>query len=1006
MKTHRILLFSALTFLVLGSDVVMAQKKTKKSKKAKPVAAKPAAPVKTPLSELKLVEGDERGNEVKSLKAELLVLKAENQAIQQAQKLLKKYAGTPMEPELQFRLAELYMRKAKSDRFFELHRESETVVKVAPRLVKLASSRKTIRQAVDAYAMIERRWPKFRQMDMVVFNHAFARQALGEEKDSEILYRALIARHPQSPLVPDAHLAVGEIEFNRNQFAKALDQFNAIRKYPNSRVFPYGLYKAAWTHYNLREASKGLKKLEEVVTYGKTVAQTQVDSSRLDLRKEALNDMTLFFEEVYPAKVAYDYFREQAGDEEVGPILLRMATLYERHSRFADQRVVLDQFVTKLPTSPLLPEVHTDLVEAHDQLRQKDQSVARLEQFSLLCQSNGAWVKAQAKPGVDVKKVAQDCLTTLNDTALKVAKKWLRGWKKLPNDTSYADASEKAFEIYLRTPADTEDALQSRYSYAELLFSRGKYRRASQEYATVSASNKLPKLSHDAGYGAVVSLEKAVGEKWSSEDEKSFSKLAEDYVAKNPKGQYRLDLEYKMALLAYERNRYDEAAPRFLRLGREFPAQEKGIKAQDLYLDILNIKKDYRGIRNYTQEVMKVSTDPARDSKMAKLYQQAYFLEIQGLEEKNNLREALAEYQNFSKQNPTSELNEKAVWNAMQLQFKIGDAFNGSKTALDFASRYPKSNQATNALLRAAQTFEQMAQLKEAAEVLEKLAEREPKDANRWRELAADFYAMDGMAAKARPIYGELKDKGNYENRVRMLNKLEAFEKNYGTQKTHGDVLKVMVDSNVQPYAGEAKVKLVETAYEKGNSTDAFNEARRWLGSSQLSKNHKARLRLVQAKVLEQEFIKQSVKSRAERVATVLAIKTEKLQKAQEALQSAIKFGDPRVSIDAFERLYGCYSHYVTSLKEMPVPAGLSAEEAKAFKAELDNLVIPLEEKSVDTLAQAVTFARKQQFLDSTAARLEAELMKVNQQAAGVVLPEPQKPQMVVPLITLAGVGL
>ncbi|NJL25212.1 MAG: hypothetical protein HC902_08565 [Calothrix sp. SM1_5_4] len=45
----------------------------------------------TPLDELKLVEGDEQGNEVKSLKAELLVSATEQRAIQQAQKLLKKY---------------------------------------------------------------------------------------------------------------------------------------------------------------------------------------------------------------------------------------------------------------------------------------------------------------------------------------------------------------------------------------------------------------------------------------------------------------------------------------------------------------------------------------------------------------------------------------------------------------------------------------------------------------------------------------------------------------------------------------------------------------------------------------------------------------------------------------------------------------------------------------------------------------------------------------------------
>jgi TolA-binding protein len=967
------------------------------------VSAKGKAAAKKPLDELRLVEGDEKGNEEKSLKAELLVSASENKAIQQALKLIKKYKGTPLEPDLHFRLAELYMRRSKTDRFFEVHRESETIVKLAPRVARASSVKNSVQKAVDTYGVIQTRFPSFGQMDLVVYNRAFAYQILGQEKDAENLYWQLISKHPNSPLVPDAHLAIGEIAFNRAQFALALDHFNAIKKYPNSRVYPYGLYKAAWTYYNMRDAQKGLKKLEEVVAYGKYISDNKLEA-RLDLRKEALNDMTLFYEDVYPAKDAYSYFKQQAGELEVGPILLKMGSLYERHSRFNEQRVVLDRFIQELPTSPLLPKVHTDLVLAFDHLRQKDQSVNRLNEFAKLCNSSSSWSKGVGKTPEENKKSAEECLTSLNETSLKLAKKWLKSWKKLPSDTSYADASEKAFEIYLRTPGQGEEYAQSRFAYAELLFARQKFRKASQEYAAVGHVSAPGALNHDASYGALISLEKAVGEKWSNEDEKSFHQLAQDYIAKNPKGQYRLDIEYKMALLAYEKERYDEAAPTFLRLGRDFAKQEKGLKSQDLYLDILNIKKDYRGIRNYTKELMKGGTDVARTQKMRKLYEQAYFLEVQGLEEKGQLKEALAEYIGFFKQNPSSDLAEKAMWNAMQLHFKVGDAWNGAKAAEEFATRYPQSPQSVNALLRAAQTFEQMAQLGEAARVLEKLAARDEKNATRWKELAADFHAMNGAAPSARRLYNDLKTAANAEKRKTLLNKLDALEQAYGTDQSRAEIQRVLIDQNVQPQANLAKVRSIEALLDAGKDTEAFNQARHYLGSSGMSPNEKARLRMVHAKILEQEFLKQSVKSRAERVATVLAIKTEKLQKVQEALQSAIKFGDPKVSLDAFERLYGCYAHYVKALKEMPVPAGLSKEDAQAFRAELDKLVIPLEEKSVDTLAQAVTFAHKQQFLDGTAARLENELAKLNQQSTVNVAPELRKPAMVVPV--LSGVGI
>ncbi len=842
--------------------------------------------------------------------------------------------------------------------------------------------------------MIQKRFPGFAQMDVVVYNHAFARQSLNQEKEAELLYLTLVSKYPNSFLVPDAHLALGEIAFGRSQFQSALAHFDAIRAYPKARVYPYGLYKAAWTHYNMRDAAKGLKKLEEVVAFGKHVSANKIDA-RLDLRKEALSDMTLFFEEVYPSKEAFAYFKEQAGEQEVGPILLRMGTLYERHSRFDDQRVVLDKFIEELPSSPLLPKVHNDLVLAYDHLRQKDKSVDRLAAFSELCAPGSAWAKKQGKTPQETKQTVDECTLSLAETSNRLAKKWLKAWKKLPSDTSYADASEKAFEIYLKTPSTAEDYRQSRYAYAELLFARSKFRKASSEYAEVSKGAPAGELAHDASYAAVLSLEKAVGDKWSTEDEKTFHDLAQAYVGKNPKGKFRLDIEYKMALLAYEKERFDEAAPAFLRIGREFPLAEKGQKAQDLYLDILNIKKDYRGVRNYAQELLKIDFEPARESKMRKLYEQAYFLEIQGLEEKQEFKQALVEYQAFAKQNPNSELTEKAMWNSMQLHYKLNDAWNGAKTAEEFASKYPSSSNATNALLRSAQTFEQMGQLNEAANVLEKLAARDPKSSARWKELAADFYAMDNNAANARRLYSELKanDKKNT-----MLNKLEALEKNYGTTESHAAILKTLIDLNVQPQANLAKVVMVEKDFEKGRNEDAFNQARRLLGAG-MSPNQKARLRLVQAKILEQEFLKASVKARAERVATVLAIKTEKLQKAQEAFQSAIKFGDPRVSVESFERLYNCYASYVKALKEMPTPAGLTKDDEVAFRNELTNLVVPLEEKSVDTLAQAVKFARAQQFLDGTAARLESELAKLNQTLNINLAPKLEQPELVLPIV-------
>lgn len=951
--------------------------------------AEESSPKKSVLESLKLIQGDEKGNEIKSLKTELLVSSSESKAIAQAKKLIRKYRGTRLEPDLQFRLAELYMRKSKTDTFFEIHRESETIVKLAPRVATRASSKRTVRYAVQRYAYIQKRFPHFDRMDLVIFNHAFAEQILGQDGPAKNLYGSLISRFPNSRLVPDAHLAIGEIAFHDGKFKLALEHFNAIQKYPDSKVYPYGLYKAAWTYYNLRDARAGIKKLEEVVAYGKHVAENHIES-RLDLRQEALADMTLFYEDVFPPERAFAYFQKQAGELDIAPIIMKLARLYERHARYNDLRVVLGQMIDELPESSLVPQAMDRMIYAFDNSKKRDQAVDQMKKLAEICQPDSDWSKTK-------DNVTKDCNQILSEVSLHMAKKWLKTWKRNPKATTFADHSEKAFEIYLAVAPKTDDYASAKYLYADLLFKRQKYRRASQEYASLGSSPG--KLGHDASYAAVLSLEKAVGDKWDAADEKSFHQLAEDYVKNHPKGKYRLDVEYKMALLDYNDGRYDQAAPRFLRLGQTFAKEDKGRKSQDLYLDIMNIKKDYDGIRKYAKGLIKKGGSAARVAKLQKIYEQAYFLEVQKIEEKGDLKEALHQYLDFVKHNPSSALAQKAEWNSIQLFFKTHDSLGGARACEKFANDYPKAKEATDALLRAAQTYESMAQLGPATRVLTLLSERDAKSKTKWLELAADFYALSGQPTMAMKTYNDLMLMVPHKDQDRILLKEESLEKTYGSESAQAKVLKQIIHRGVQPNANQAKIEYVENLYDQKKYTEAFNESKRLLGSSSFSRQEKSQVRFVQARILEHEFVKQSVKSQASRVAMVLALKTEKLEKAQTAFQSAIRYGDPKVAVQSMEHLYHCYEDYVTSLKTMPTPAGLSGKDADAFRGEIQNLIIPLEEKGVDTLAQAVKFAKKHEFVDGTVTRLEQELARVNKQSIVFTNTKIETPKMIVPAL-------
>lgn len=957
---------------------------------------------KTPLDQLRMVEGDEQGNEIKALKTELLISESEENAIAQIQRLIKRHKGSSLEPDLQFRLAELYMRRSKTDRFFEIHRESETVVSLVPRIVKQASSRRSIQQAIDNYEMIQKRFPNFSRMDLVLFNNAFARQNIGQSKTAEDIYWSLIKKYPDSDLVPDSHLAIGELSFERKDFKHALEHFLAVEKYPETRVYPYGLYKAGWTYYNLRQAELGIKKLEQVVAFGHRVASQGLDS-RLDLRKEALGDMTLFFGEVYVAINAFSYFEKHARELDVEPYMLKLSKLYERHSRWNDREVVLREVLAKRSKSPLVPEIHNELVWNYEQMKDKTKAVLQMQAFDRECENKRyqVVVEKNKKPDPNALPLA-DCRGTLRETSLKLASRWLKTWKKNKGFPEFADTAEQAFEIYLKGNNSGEEAAEARFAYAELLFQREKFRKASKEYALVNQMGEVPKkLAHDANYAAMLSLEKAVGDKWSDADVASFHDLAKLYVSQNPQGEYLLDVEFKVGLLAYEKGRFDEAAPIFLRLGADYAKHEKGQKAQDLYLDILNSKKDYKGLKEYAAILIPKETKTERKVKLSGIYQQAYFLEVQNLEEKKKYAEALKGYRKFSDENPGSQLAEKALWNSFQLHFRINDLSGGAQTGLVFFQRYPKSPQAKDALLKSAQTFENMGLPGEAASAVEHLMALDPKELIKWKLLAADFASLSSQVGKAKRLYGEVRAQGNEKQKSEALQKILEIEKQRPDSESYRKLMAELVNAGVQPHASLSQLDLVERLFQQKNYERAFIESKKVLNmDGQASSYAKARARFIQARILEDEFINQSVKAKLDRIGIVLAIKTEKLEKAQSAYQSVIKMGDPKVAVESLQRLSRLYTHYVSSLRTMPMPESLTAQDQEVFKGEMERLSIPLEEKGVDTMAQALAMAKKFNLRDGTIAEVQHELRQLNMQPQpeitlsvgqpGISLPVPQ----------------
>jgi tetratricopeptide (TPR) repeat protein len=951
--------------------------------------------------ELKFKAGDEEGNEFKALKTEMLISRTDERALQQLKKLLAKYKGKPMEASLNFRLAEIYMRKAKSATFFEIHRDDSNAVKFSPSEVKSANSKAWIKKAIATYDDIEKRFVHYTDMDLVLFNNGFAREMVGLSDTAVQRYKKVIEDYSSSPLVPDCHLSIGEALFNKKQFQASFDELQKIRPYVDSRVYPYGLYKGAWALYNLRRTDEALKQLEEVVAYSK---QNQSDGSgpgHLDLSREALDDMVAYYEDVKKPSDAVSYFRAQAGDAKAGEYVLKLGKLYQRHGRFQNMEIVFTQIIGSVPLTAERPQMHRDLMDGFDLLRKRDKVIENLETLASLCDEKSSWALVQSKEGNEA------CWNGLEEASRVYSSKWHMTFKKYPDNKealAFGRDARRAYEAVLKSSHSIDGEDKIRFSYAELLFQLKDFLNASSEYSKVSHLTTDAKLKHDSSYAALVSLEKSVGDKWSDKDEASFNLLARDYIQMNPKGAFVTDIKFKKAFIAYDKGRFTEAAPQFKILAEQFITSERGKKAARLYLDILNLQKNFSLLSEESARFVKtLNLDEAMKKEFVTVHRQAEFTVVQNEEVAEKYADAIKNYLKLAEADPGSPFADKALFNAIRCAGMINDFKQAVSLSELMLQKFPQASAKLEVAKNLATLYEAQAQLKQAARTYERLALLEPDKASPDLLLAADYHALDSNWVEAVRIYTSLSQGKNETVKKTALSRLAVIsEREKKIDRAQGFYRQIS-ELGLQPEASLAAEKLVEIASENQDDDLAFRLAKKVItmrNEKNASTKALAKARFIQARILEKEFTQSSVKAKPERLSIVLAIKAEKLEHAQKAYQDAIQFGDSETSLASLVRLAKCYESFASALSTIQAPSDAPLADQKKFSQEIENMAFPIAEKNAETLGLALKQAKALNLHDGTVARIQLELNRLSKRTdKNQIIVEINPPSNVLPVV-------
>jgi hypothetical protein len=374
----------------------------------------------------------------------------------------------------------------------------------------------------------------------------------------------------------------------------------------------------------------------------------------------------------------------------------------------------------------------------------------------------------------------------------------------------------------------------------------------------------------------------------------------------------------------------------------------------------LNARKDYKGIKEFSKSVIAHSKDETRKSSLTKIMQEADYTEIQDYAKSGEKALAAQKLYAFYLENKASPLAKDSLWQALSLNYSGGRPVDAADMAQEYVKAYPDNARSLDALKDAAKAYADNGHLLAAAKTMELIAEKSPKDAEKYTDAAAELYLLEGNRKLAVATFSKLLTEKNKENHAKIYTKILSTMKGQESSQDYQQMEAKVAALGQEPFASELKLKRVQQLFDSKKLTEAFNAAKPLVSSEHGTPDEvRAKARLIQARVLEVEFMTQSTKTSIEKLSTILSIKTEKLDKVQTAYLTSAKISkDPNIQLEALQGLNRIYKNYVETVGHPIIKTALKDDEKLALQAELDKLTKPIADKLADTSKKLVSLAK------------------------------------------------
>jgi tetratricopeptide (TPR) repeat protein len=174
--------------------------------------------------------------------------------------------------------------------------------------------------AIQYYTRMKTDYPNYSKLDEVLYYLAFEYEQNKDLDHARDVYLELIEKAPDSPYIPNAYLAFGELFFaeamgDPSRWGTAEQAYKEVVKYepPKNKVYGYARYKLGYVYWNSGDYERAIKEFKKVIEYGDQFPE--MPNAKL-LQKSARNDLIPVYAVAGDPREAYKFFKPLSGDEQ------------------------------------------------------------------------------------------------------------------------------------------------------------------------------------------------------------------------------------------------------------------------------------------------------------------------------------------------------------------------------------------------------------------------------------------------------------------------------------------------------------------------------------------------------------------------------------------------------------------------------------------------------------------------------------------------------------------